>query len=201
MHSRSLWFLSGVCAVVLSASLPAGAVAATYNVVTGFSKKTNPGGSWSYLAGGALLSHKLALNGNKRVPCWWNAEAEPSSSVVCRNQTGAPFTNQTVVLPTDHLAVDPETVANVTVRFTAPGAGHYTIKGDFLGIDTNEASHPVEILQNGSSVFGGTISRYQQSVPFKLKLVLAAGDTVDFASVSGGFSYESTGLATKITAQ
>jgi hypothetical protein len=98
--------------------------------------------------------------------------------------------------------MDPEG-GNVSVMFTAPAAGTYTITGDFLGIDTGENSHPVDILDNGTGVFSGTISSYGQDDPFSFPETLSAGDTITFYVGTGstGCAYcnLSTGLDGTIT--
>jgi hypothetical protein len=92
----------------------------------------------------------------------------------------------------DHLNLDPEGLASISVRFTAPTSGTYGFTGDFLGDDKYQHAHPVEILVNGSSVYSNTINKYDQSDPFSIQATLTAGDTVDFAVETGphgDFSY------------
>lgn len=182
--------------------LAAGASQATsYKAVGGFSKKANPNGPWSDLAAGSLLTMKLAnVNGASNVNAWWNGGQIPNSALIARNQSGQTQQTGTVVFPTDHLLLDPENLSDVTVRFTAPLAGSYTLAGDFKGEDTNEQSHPVGIKVNGTSIFGGTIASFGQVLTFRKQVTLSAGDTVDFFSATNGSNNLSTGLKATIAA-
>jgi hypothetical protein len=100
------------------------------------------------------------------------------------------------------LWLDPES-GNVSVGFTAPSKGTYTITGSFLGIDLNQTSHPVEILDNGVVVWKGTISSFGAKDPFNSAETLKAGGTLTFDVGTGstGCSYcsLSTGLTGTIT--
>jgi hypothetical protein len=98
--------------------------------------------------------------------------------------------------------MDPESGAAI-VQFTAPAAGTYSIGGEFSGIDQDQNSHPVEILDNGRAIFTGTIALYGQSDLFSLTETLKAGDQIDFAVLTGSggcsYCYLSTGLSATIT--
>lgn len=170
----------------------------TYDLVTGFSASSNPNGVWSYDYNGSPF---LATQGSSSVngtglPGWWTGQAVPNSLVIALNDTGSTVVLSTVSVPTSTLWLDPES-GSVSVVFTAPSAGTYTIAGDFLGIDSVGNSHPVEVLDDGSIVFSGTISSYGQSDPFDLTETLAAGDTISFyvGTGSSGCSYCFLGTA------
>lgn len=75
--------------------------------------------------------------------------------------------------------MDPES-GNVSVVFTASSAGTYTITGNFLGIDTGENSHPVEILDDGTVIWKGTISSFGGKDSFNLSETLNKGGTLTF---------------------
>jgi hypothetical protein len=163
-----------VCARALSANT-------VYNVVTGFSSSSNPNGVWSYdYNGGAYLNTQgySNLNGTG-LPGWWTGQAVPNSLIIAQNITGSTFSSSTVTVPTGALWLDPES-GNVSVVFTAPSAGTYTIAGDFFGVDSYENSHPVEILDDGAIVFSGTLSSYGQNDTFDFAETLAAGGTISF---------------------
>ena len=96
--------------------------------------------------------------------------------------------------------VRPESNSDADVRLTLPVAGTYDITGDFLGIDSSENSHPVEILDNGVVIFSGTIGSYGQSDTFNLVESLNAGDVLDFEVLTGStYANLSTGLSATIT--
>jgi hypothetical protein len=178
-----------------------GAQASSFNAVNNFSLASNPNGVWSYLVSGALLGNPTSNNPSLvGLDYWWNGQAIPNSSIVAWNSTGSTQTySSTVVLPTNVLLLDQELNSNVDVRFTAPTTATYTITGFFLGVDTSEVSHSVTILNNGSSIFSGTIATYNQNDPFSLTQTLAAGATLDFESLTPGTASDlGTGLSATI---
>ena len=98
--------------------------------------------------------------------------------------------------------MDPQSGAAIT-EWTAPSSGLFTITGSFHGDDTGENSHPVEIVENGSTVLLAptTISSFGQVVNFSYTLNLAAGNTLDFIVSTGSTSTDlSTGFDATITA-
>ncbi len=188
--------------VALLVGLNATAVlGATYSAVGDFSIAANPNGAWTYLYGGTVLPDKsTSCNSIAGLDCWYNNIAVPNSAAIEANDTGTTASFQTIVLPTNVLDLDPELNSNVDVRFTAATAGSYSIVGEFLGIDTSENSHPVEILDDGAVVFSGTIATYGQTNAFNLVESLHAGDVLDFENLTPGtFNNLSTGLAATIT--
>jgi hypothetical protein len=176
-----------------------------YNIVTGFAP-TNPNGVWTYNANGAPFpnseggSNPIGLG----LPGFWTGNPIPNSLVLVQNVSGSTVISSTVQSPTGSLWMDPES-GNLSVLFTAPSAGTYTITGNFLGIDTGENSHPVEILDNGTVVFSGTISSFGQDDPFSLSETLNAGGTISFFVGTGSLDSScyycnlSTGLNGTIT--
>src|SRR5262249_22550888 len=99
------------------------------------------------------------------------------------------------------LGMDPEALS-VTARWTAPAAGTWSLAGFFQGIDTQERSHNVAIVENGNvSLLDPTnLFSYGQQVPFNLTVTLKQGDTVDFLVASTGASGNlSTGLSVEVS--
>jgi uncharacterized protein (TIGR03437 family) len=174
----------------------------TYNAATDFSLSSNPNGVWSYLSSGSLLPSPVIGGGatagwNE----WWDGKAVPNSADIGANVSGKTLTiSNTVVMPTNVLQMDPEATSNVAVRFTAPASGTYSIIGNFLGIDTSQKLHPVEIMHNGVAIFTNTISVFNQNDAFNLTETLSAGDFIDFVNGTGS-TYEnlSTGLSVTIS--
>ena len=171
----------------------------SYNAVNDFSITSgNPNGLWSYLAAGTPLS--LTGDNPQGILYWWNGGALPNYASINENISGS-------IIPVDfrpdHLNLDPQSLANVMVRFTAPTAGTYVITGDFLATDEGaEHTHAVQILDDGTAVLSGSISSTDQDIPFSLTETLNAGDTIDFVvdTGSGGdFSYLGTGLSATVT--
>jgi trimeric autotransporter adhesin len=207
---RSMASIEAVLVASISMGLAAGQTthAATqttaYNAVTDFSLSANPNGVWSYLSNGSLLSSAVIGSGSTAGwNTWSDGKTLPNYADIGANVSGNTLIiSNSIVMPTNVLLqMDPEATSNVTVRFTAPAAGIYSIVGNFLGIDTNQKSHPVDIMHNGVAIFTNTISAFNQIDPFNLTATLSAGDFIDFVNETGSTTYEdlSTGLSVTIT--
>jgi hypothetical protein len=126
----------------------------------------------------------------------------PNSVSIYNNTTGSTITNGTMVLPPNLLMMDPESYTAI-VRWTAPSTGSWNISGLFQGNDTNTQDHPVEILENSSTVLlpATTIASFGQQVPFSDTVTLNKGDTIDFMVLTGPttFAFLSTGLSATIS--
>jgi hypothetical protein len=174
------------------------------NVVTGFSSTSNPNGVWTYNYNGIGFTNSQGVSNfaGTGLPAWWTGQSIPNSLDITQNVTGSTVNYLTIQDPTNTLWLDPES-GNVSVVFTARSAGTYTITGAFLGIDTGENSHPVEILNNGSVIWNGTISSFGGNDPFNLSKRLSAGSTITFYVGTGSsgcsFCNLSTGLNGTIT--
>ena len=80
--------------------------------------------------------------------------------MIARNVTGRPVgIVNTVIVPTNTLWMDPES-GSVSVLFTAPSTGTYTIAGIFLTSTRSQISHPVSLLDDGTVVWTGTIAKH-----------------------------------------
>jgi hypothetical protein len=156
-----------------------------------------------------LAPYKFAVtfgaNGLQR-DCWGGVLADgighPGLCCYRKNTTGSPLPYSTITFPTDKLYVDPESLTAI-VAFTAPAAGTYLIAGEFTGIDSGENLHPVQILDNGISIFSNTIGSPGQVDYFSLSEALNAGDKIDFEVLTGSngcfYCNLSTGLGATIT--
>ncbi len=200
--------LAAMVALAGMSAMASGAAAA--DIVKQFSLAGNPHAPWAY-QGGADLSSEAPLptkfnaacfNQFPHTACWWSGGGIPTSRSVFKNLSRSSIHWLTIVLPPDHLGMDPENGA-VSVQWTAPAAGNYRITGNFLGIDTGQHAHPVQITSGaGASLFTQTISAYGQKAPFDFKVTLAKGQAVNFAVLvgpNGDYAYLSTGLAGTIT--
>jgi hypothetical protein len=184
----------------IAATVSAGPV---YDIVAGFSNASNPNGVWSYSYGNGtnpvLFSQPVTNQGQQE---WYNGGGQPDSITILQNISGGTITGSTVSIPNGYLNLDPEEFT-VAVEFTAPSAGSYTINGNFLGNDTNELSHPVQILDNGTSIYSNTIAAFQQAGAFNLTESLNIGDTIEFLVSSpvpgSAWTNLSTGLQGTIT--
>lgn len=180
MKSSIAW-LARLSGIVLLLALAQGLRADTvYNVVTQFSTASNPNGVWSYLANGTLYSSSEAFSDLvSGLPGWSTNGGVPNDQFMAANNTASPVTYGTVTLPAGDLTMDPES-GSVAIDFTAPSAGTYAIAGNFLGIDSAEGTHPVEILDDGTVIWSGTISSDGQDDLFDLSEALKAGDVISF---------------------
>jgi hypothetical protein len=189
-------------------ALSAAAHANTYDAVADFSATANPGTVWSYLYTDSLQTTPSLFTTTQTIATgvnqWWTGGAVPDSVIVGLNSSGMPVTFSTRIYPTNELAMDPES-GSAIAQFTAPAAGTYAINGEFTGIDTHGNSHPVEILDNGTQIFKGTIASYGVSDTFSLTETLKAGGTIDFEVLTGSpssscsYCFLSTGLAATLT--
>jgi PEP-CTERM motif len=197
----------GSVALAVVTGSPAQAV--TYDVVL-----TGDVAPFSYSATGTdpLISTTQMNN----LPAWSNLQSMPDTAYVVLNNTLATVNYSTTVnLPSAYIALDPQSIANVAVNFLAPSAGVYQITGNFLGIDTGEYLHPVEIVGSTelTPLFSGTIGSYGAKDAFSFDATLAAGETLSFLVLSGdpngpgacnldgamGFCNLSTGLQAQIS--
>lgn len=207
MTRKSQNFLA-LAAAILVVSLSAQSTALAgdvYDAVTDFSISSNPNGAWSYLynndSGPQLLTNSgTGIAGTQGVIYWSNGINIPNNVAVFQNTTSSTVTiENSIILPTNLLGMGPELGSDIT-RWTAPTEGTWSISGLFQGIDLNENSHGVEILENSSTVLAsGSISSYGQQVTFDTNVTLAQGDTIDFVALgSSNYTYLSTGLAATI---
>jgi hypothetical protein len=180
------------------------AAAQSYDAFKQFSIKDNPSEAWSYLAAGQKLTAKsTTCDAIKKLFCWTNGgTAFPNIASGEANKTGAGAQYADVTLPANYLELNPQGIASVELRWTAPAAATVHVSGNFLGVASDEASHNVAVLYNGTPLVTYTISRFQQKETFRLHLSVAAGDTIAFATyTANGGAALSTGLQAKIVAE
>ncbi len=174
----------------------------TFNAAGDFSLAQNPNGPWSYLSAGTLLSTPFIDDGGA-LNDWLNGESFPNEAGVFQNTTGTTVAfDATTFLPAGYLELSPEGNGDATVTFAAPVAGQYVFTGNFLGVDTSENLHTVEIDLNGTAISTGTIQSYGQTIAINLTKNLAAGETVSFVNHTGpGDDPDDlgTGLALSVT--
>ncbi|HEX4180045.1 MAG TPA: PEPxxWA-CTERM sorting domain-containing protein [Caulobacteraceae bacterium] len=188
---------------ILAAAAAGAAQAASYDAVTGFS---SPGSIWSYSAAGTALTDLVSPpNGLGNLPFLWNQGAVPYSVTLSQNATSSEVDFETIRAAPNSLSLDPESLANVAVTFTAPSAGRYTFSSVFTGDDVGEHTHGVEVDVNGSSAFTDTIASFGATASFGEAVTLTKGDTISFLVDGGsldncGFCNLSTGLTATISA-
>jgi hypothetical protein len=103
-----------------------------------------------------------------------------------QNVSGQTYTQQSRYIPNDSLWMDPES-GTISVVFTAPSAGTYTIQGYFQAADANDPDnqHPVEILHGSNVVWSGTLIAFMDTANFNFTQTLASGDTLTFSVLTG----------------
>ncbi len=190
---------------MLCAGVPA--YATTYDLVTGFSS-SNPNGVWSYVANGSVMATYNAAcpNSPTGIACWGNNQTMPNLARVEANTTSGTLNNGgTVIYTVGYLNIDPQSIVNAGVQFTAPTTGTYAFSGNFIGDDSTGNPHGVSILLNGStSLFSGAaITGTSSTDSFSFNEPLTAGDKVLFTVGQGtsnpSYAYLSTGLRGAIT--
>lgn len=197
--------------LLLPLSIAASASASTaYDVVAGFSGTANPNTPWSYYYDLASLtaydpSTQSVPNclGAGTQACWNDGLLVPDTAVIYANTTGSTFTSGSTSIPNDYIGTDPESLGT-EIQFAVPTTGNYSISGNFYGADTGENSHPVEIFDNSTMIFSGTVSTPGATTTFSLSsLSLNAGDVIAFEVLTGtsGCTYcaLSTGLQADVT--
>ena len=209
------WFFGFAASAGLILATQSGAQASTvYNAVNDFSSTNGGSNPWSYAYRPTTMSAPVLLD--QFIPSvfagidgWHNSNGSccggstsNNSVLIAKNTTSGTVSYETIVQPNDYLESDPEGNASADLIFTAPTAGTYTATFGFLGIDVDGSvgPHPVDVLVNGVSVFCGTITGYGVSKGGSFSLLLAAGSTVDFQTLTSPatYAYLSTGVQANI---
>lgn len=207
-----------VAALLLAFTLSASATASAqtvYDAVNDFSV-TSPTGVWSYGYTATRGSHFFPYNQPHTdvadydapgIDMWNMVNTGNQPPLVSHNRSGALRTYSTVRHPVGVLNLHPgQHGENSVVRWTAPAAGLYQVKGRFQSIDAYPGGTDVAVLHNsGGELFSGLISGLP-SAPggeekFTLLVYVEAGDTVDFSVGYGAnntYSNDSTGLSATI---
>lgn len=201
-----LWLMA-MCAI---AAIGTASRASAANIANEFSATTNPNGVWTYeyLKGSAYTAYDAATQGSAPCALISTSNACYSSGTIFGAQTylidnvsGSNITGTTQIDPSGYLWMDPQSLG-VEVVYTAAAAGTYAITGDFLGIDVSENTHTVDILDNGTSVWSGTIASYGADDTFSFSEALSAGDTISFQVVGAPYFYNlGTGLDAQVNLQ
>jgi hypothetical protein len=176
-----------------------------YNAVRDFSIDRNPNIPWSYgftQTRGSEFQTSTSRIQTPQLELWSATDRGPH---IIHNSTGQVIQGG-IVYPPDVLNLDPSYDGrNSVLRFTAPVAGEYFVKGRFQGIDlTRGPTTDVAILQNSKTMFAGDIRGFFRDnvstplaiVPFSIRINAEAGDTIDFSVGHGPDDslFDSTGV-------
>jgi hypothetical protein len=177
-----------------------------WSAVADFTIASNPNGAWSYGWEGFLGApfSIYTVTDTTSVPgidAWLESGTYPfNPPYVARNVTTKTICYETYCVPVTYLHFHPASNGQYSVvRWTAPGAGVYTLGGAFVGLDYGgPTSTDVHVVVNSKrSLFSGEVSSYGAPLPFRATIALHAGDTVDFAvgfGSDGNYNSDSTGI-------
>lgn len=197
----------------------------SFDAVADFSTNANPNGVWSYLFRTNLSSpvqilftNNFPTSSHPEVFAWWNGipyPPTPQAVTVTGNEGTNPVSETVfpnVIYYTDTINEDPESYV-VSVRFTTPSNGLYSIQGFYRVQDTQLSVNqtgsgqyngaPLQINVGTNTVYtnntypGVFLSRF----PFAFTNFLNQGTTVDFMVVGNAnlWTHLSTGLSARIT--
>jgi hypothetical protein len=199
---------------VLSAAATTVPAQTVYDAVNDFSI-TSPTGLWSYgytaTRGSLFLPYNQAhtdipqYNG-PGLDMWNLVNTGIDPAFVAHNRSGELRIFLTVKHPAHLLNLHPGSSGqNSVVRWTAPSAGLYEVKGRFQSIDDFPGTTDVYVLHNsGGTLFSGLINALPGAAggeaKFTLLIYVEANDTIDFSVGNGGNGYrnDSTGMSATI---
>jgi hypothetical protein len=169
------WARAAALAGLLVTILSAGAQAQTYDSVKDFSITSNANGVWSYgwtptLGGTFNLYTVTDTTSVPGMSAWLESGTyyiDPP--YVAHNDTsGTICILPTVCIPPTYLHLHPGASGQYTiVRWTAPSAGTYDIRGRFVGLDyAGPTTTDVHVLLNSEfPLFNGNITSYGSPLP------------------------------------
>lgn len=208
-HARA-----AVAALILVFSFSASAAVSAqtaYDAVNDFSI-TSSTGVWSY-GYTATRGSQLVPYNNARVDAseynglgvdiWNLVNTGNNPPLVGHNRSGELRIYSTVRHPADLLNLHPGQFGEQSVvRWTAPVAGLYQIKGRFQGIDVNHGGTDVSVLYNSATkLFADFISGFDDQKEFAILAHVETGETIDFSVGYGrneNYANDSTGLSATI---
>lgn len=176
-----------------------------------FSITKNPNGVWSYgftqTLGGPLT---LYTTGTPNAPDALPGDIWNLGGVTCNNscvsrsqQQEINATGVDVVFPFDTLHMHPGSAGQYAiVRWTAPLAGLYEVRGSFQGSQRAGPTTDVHVQWNSvAALFQGNINGFGDVALFDVQHQVVAGDTIDFAvgfGSDGSYYADSTALQVRI---
>jgi hypothetical protein len=176
-----------------------------------FSITNNPNGVWSYgltwTLGGPF---ELYTTGTPNAPDAPSGDIWNLGGVTCNNscvsrsqQQEINATGVDVVFPFDTLHMHPGSAGQYAiVRWTAPLAGLYEVRGSFQGSQRAGPTTDVHVQWDSATVlFRGNINGFGDVALFDAQHQVTAGDTIDFAvgfGIDGSYYADSTALQARI---
>jgi len=164
------------------------AAAPIYDVATDFSISANPSGPWSYgmtsTLGSTFTAYAATSNVNG-IDFWQATSGSNTTPNVGHNATANTITFASTTFAPGQVSLHPGPANEYSViRFVAPLSGSYGLSTTF-NMRSNSPfatnSTDVHVRLNGSSLFSGTVTGFNDSEVFSSLLNLAANDILDFA--------------------
>jgi hypothetical protein len=181
--------------------------AAVFDVAADYSATSNPTGAWTYgystTLGGSLITYtdSYSVSG---IDFWSNNSIPLNPPVVGHNATGSPIIPGSFIVGAGQAMFHPGMNNEYSIyRFTAPSAGRYQLMSAYEGIDFAGTTTDVHVLHNSNVIFNGLVNGFGSGsgTAYNTSLVLAVGDTVDFAvgyGFNGRFHNDSTAIQAKL---
>jgi cysteine-rich repeat protein len=174
----------------------------SWDLGSDFSATNNPNGAWSYgwtESDGSRFT--LGTRFDLRLEAWGGFRADDGNPSVTHNGT------DTTIRYSPTLFWEPGETAfhpgpgneRAVVRWTAPSAGEFAVQSRFYSKDSGATD--VSVVLNGTPVYAANLDYDWSESRYEDRLVLAAGDTLDFTVGSGTdlwFGADSTGIAVTI---
>ncbi len=163
----------------------------TYNAADDFSRTDNPNGLWTY-GWTNTLGSEFHLFPNHVVTIGldsWNDPSIGSEPIVSHNGTASPIGVGSVVWQPGQMSMHPgSSNTHPVARWTVPATGKIQVSAAFSGLD--RATTDVHVLQNGFSIFDGTINGQGSQANMSPQwIIVNAGDTIDFTIGFGNGNY------------
>jgi ELWxxDGT repeat protein len=173
-----------------------------YDAALDFSATDNPNGAWRYgwsTALGASFVQDTSHRNVAGIDCWMGEQAGDGNPSVSHNGTADPITPGSMTWQPGQLGFHPGPNGQYSVvRWTAPHAGSLSLAAAFSGLDfVGPTSTDVHVRHNSATLFDGEVNAFGVGPSFDTTVVVAAGDTIDFAVGYGSnhtFNCDTTGL-------
>jgi serine/threonine protein kinase len=172
----------------------------TWNSGRDFSSERNPNGDWRYgyitRLGAELVLFQESTTNRNWLEYWQSPLGlDPN---VSHNAHDRPIdVLRNFILPPGKMAFHPGPHGELSVcRWTAPHAGNFSIRAQFVGLGRN-ATTDVYVLLNGVEIYRGDLNAPDEKQECSLQRSLRAADIVDFAVGFGrdqNYQSDTTGL-------
>ena len=207
MKTKPILSIATTLVGLIGTSIPSITAAETstpgvYDFIEDYSTTENPSGPWSYGWKGALDSaftaygfHGVAPSSTATLDYWMKYDGAGASALYHNPGPENYIHSEGSVFPPNTAWLAPGYEGNPdnfgVIRFTAPVGGAYRLESTARSVLSSASSgdYDFHVIQNGREVFGRFMPP-QSSTGYTNILVLAAGDTIDFAVGRGADNSE-----------